>query len=322
MTELKKVRDAINARLMDLTGREARHQHVFQHASASRETLKRRLKRADEEAHTAGKALLESEKAETAAGNALEFHKDEVARLAACVDDQKQQLQASNQALGQQVKLTQGLDLEKARAGSKYGALKKMADNFEWYHGGVRAIMKQVNRKSGSDSPELSGIIGPVADVLNPDPAYEAALEAAMGESLQYLLAENADAGLRAISFLKSRQAGRCGFIFLDEYPKAAGNGCGSDADLLIRHVQVQPEYAPVAEALLGHVVLAETLEEAIRIQGDSDIRPDGRYAGWPGGFSAENPDRRQQRCLRGDSGQEKGTGGPGAGNQPDHAGS
>ena len=61
-----------------------------------------------------------------------------------------------------------------------YGALKKMSDNFEWYHGGVRAIMKQVNRKPGPDSPVISGIFGPVADVLNPDPAYEAALEAAM----------------------------------------------------------------------------------------------------------------------------------------------
>ncbi len=89
LSDLKKARDAINGRLMDLTGREARHQHVFQHASSSRETLKRRLKRADEEEHTARKALLESEKAHTAAGNALEFHKDAVAGLAACVDDQK-----------------------------------------------------------------------------------------------------------------------------------------------------------------------------------------------------------------------------------------
>lgn len=67
LTSLKKERDAINARLMDLTGREARHQHVFQHASSSRETLKRRLKRADEEEHTARNALIESEKTETAA---------------------------------------------------------------------------------------------------------------------------------------------------------------------------------------------------------------------------------------------------------------
>ncbi len=267
LTGLKKERDAINACLMELTGRQARHQHVFQHASSSRETLKRRLKRADEEEHTARKALLESEKTETAARNAQKFHKDEVARLAACADQQKQRLQASNQVLGQQVKLTQSLDLEKARVGSKYGALKKMADSFEWYHGGVRAIMKQVNRKS--ESPELPGIIGPVADVLNPAPSYEAALEAAMGESLQYLLAVNAEAGLRAISFLKNQQAGRCGFIPLDDIRKPPET-VGAQTDRLIRHVHVQPEYEHVSEALLGHVVVAETLEEAIRIQGDS----------------------------------------------------
>ncbi len=269
LTDLKKARDAINVRLMDLTGREARHQHVFQHASASRETLKRRLKRADEEAHTAAKALLESEKAETTATTAQKYHKDEVVRLAVRVDQQKQQLQISNQALGQQVKMTQSLDLGKTRAASKYGALKKMADNFEWYHGGVRAIMKQVNQKSGSDSPELSGIIGPVAGVLNPAPSYEAALEAALGDSLQYLLAVNSEAGLRAISFLKDKQAGRCGFIPIDEIRKPP-KPADMRPDRLRRHVQVQPEFEAVADALIGHVVLAASLEEAIQIQSDS----------------------------------------------------
>ena len=269
LSDHKKERDAVNARLMDLIGREARHQHVFQHASSSRETLKRRLKRVDEEELTARKALIESEKAETTAINAQKYHKDEAARLTAVVDHQKQQLQASNQALGQQVKLSQSLDLEKTRASSRYGALKKMADNFEWYHGGVRAIMKQVNQKSGSDLSKISGIIGPVAGVLNPAPSYEAALEAAMGESLQYLLAVNAEAGLRAISFLKNENAGRCGFILLDEIGKSL-EPIATSADRLIRHVQVQPEYETVAEALIGNVVLAESLEDAIQIQSDS----------------------------------------------------
>lgn len=85
---------------MDLTGREVRHQHVFQHALSSRETLKRRLKRADEEEYAARKALLESENADTVARNAQKFQKDEAARLSACVDQQKLRLQASNQALG------------------------------------------------------------------------------------------------------------------------------------------------------------------------------------------------------------------------------
>ena len=145
-----------------------------------------------------------------------------------------------------------------------------MADNFEWYHGGVRAVMKQVNQMPGSDLPELSGITGPVAGMLNPDPSYEAALEAAMGESLQYLLAVNAQAGLRAISFLKNHQAGRCGFIPLDEIRKPP-EIVAPQPDRLIRHVQFQPEFEPVAETLIGHVVLAETLEEAIRIQDDSN---------------------------------------------------
>jgi chromosome segregation protein len=275
LTVMKKARDAAHARLVDLTGREARHQHAFQHACSSRETLKRRLKRADEEELTARKALTESEKAECTARNALQFHKDEVIRLTACVDAQKQRLDASRHELSLQMKTTRSLDMEKTRTASRYGALKKMADNFEWYHGGVRAVMKEVNRTSGADSPELSGIIGPVADILNPEPAYEAALEAAMGESLQYLLASDVPSGLRAISFLEDRQAGRCGFIPMDAVVTPQTD-IESPADRLIRHVHVRPEYGAVAEALIGHVVLAESLEDAVRIQGDA---PSGQLA-------------------------------------------
>lgn len=169
-----------------------------------------------------------------------------------------------HQALSQQVKLTQCLDLEKARVMSRYGALKKMSDNFEWYQGGVRAVLKQVTPESGV--PGLPGIIGPVADILNPDPDYETALEAAMGESLQYLLTTDAKAGIQAISFLKANQAGRCGFIPLDALPKPP-NTAAAQPDRLIRHVQVQPEFADLVESLLGHVVVAETLEQALVIQ-------------------------------------------------------
>lgn len=89
LSNLKKMRDAVNARLMDLSGRQARHQHIFQHAASSRETLKRRLKRADEEELAAKKALFASEKTENAARTDHLFHQDAVVRLTARVDQEK-----------------------------------------------------------------------------------------------------------------------------------------------------------------------------------------------------------------------------------------
>jgi chromosome segregation protein len=193
----------------------------------------------------------------------------------------KQQILSLRHVLGLQVKMTQTLDMEKNRVTSRYGALRKMADNFEWYHGGVRAVMKEVNRTSGTESPELTGIIGPVADILNAAPAYEAALAAAMGESLQYLLTTDVTSGLRALAFLKDRQAGRCGFIPLDTVALLQ-DVSKTPTDRLIRHIDVQPEYTPVAEALIGHVVMANNLDEAVQLQADSTsertvVTPDGQ---------------------------------------------
>jgi chromosome segregation protein len=279
--ELKKSRDAAHARLLDLTSREARHQHAYQHACTSLETLKRRLKRADEEELAARKALIESETAEKAAQDDCQYYKDEVIRLTADAESLKQKIHTLRQALTLQAKTTQALDLEKNRMASRYGALKKMADNFEWYHTGVQTVMKAASQPSGSDAPELTGIIGPVADIVNTAPDHEAALAAAMGESLQYLLTADVLSALQAITYLKDRQAGRCGFVPLDAVTPPA-EVKDIPANGLIHHIDVRPEYQSVAESLIGHVVLADNLEDAIRMHADSVsdhavVTPDGQ---------------------------------------------
>lgn len=264
LAELKKSRDAAHARLLDLTSQEARHQHAYQHACTSLETLKRRLKRADEEELAARKALTECESAEKAAKEDCRYCQDEVIRLTADAEALKEKIQTLRHALNLQNKTTQNLDREKNRIVSRYDALKKMADNFEWYHGGVQTVMKAAVPSSGNDAPELTGIIGPVADIVNTAPAYEAALAAAMGESLQYLLTADVSSALSAITFLKNRQAGRCGFIPLDVViPKIQEED--ASADRLIAHIDIQPQFCSVAESLIGDVILAENLDDAIQ---------------------------------------------------------
>ena len=81
-----------------------------------------------------------------------------------------------------QIRKGQTMEAEKQRIRSRHTALMKMDENYEWYKEGVRAIMR------GSESPDRdqTGIHGLVADVIEVQPSYEDAAEAALGEALQY----------------------------------------------------------------------------------------------------------------------------------------
>ncbi len=267
LKDTEKNRDTLNARLMDLSGQEARYQHVCEHASSSRDALRRRLKRVDEDVYTATREVSENEKAEAESRNELTNLQEDMARLSSDIQTQKQALDAAAGALGQQVRQTQTLNMEKAGTASRLNALKKMADNFEGYHSGVRTVMQQV-RKPESD-PELSGVSGLVAEILDPEPSYETALESVLGESLQYLLVDTPETGLRVISWLRSRQAGRCGCIPLSVVQNRAAACAAADAEPggLLHHVRVTPGYDAVAAMLLKDIGVTDTLENVLRIQ-------------------------------------------------------
>ncbi|MFZ3044724.1 MAG: hypothetical protein WA151_02320, partial [Desulfatirhabdiaceae bacterium] len=61
--------------------------------------------------------------------------------------------------------------MDRHRIASRYAALKKMADNFEWYRDGVRAIMKpyrnSLNPQNSSGTSHEESIIGLVADMVS-----------------------------------------------------------------------------------------------------------------------------------------------------------
>ena len=96
----------------------------------------------------------------------------------------------------------------------------------------------------------------------------ETAVEAVLGESLQYVIVDDADAGAASIQYLKDRGAGRSGFIPVSVVkPFAPTAGAAGDARLLDR-VRVKPGFERVAEALLGHVSVADDLAQAMDIFG------------------------------------------------------
>lgn len=259
-------------KLMALVAEEARYKNIFQNASNNRENLKRRLKRIDEEVILSSKKAAAVEKDQQAAQSELEQinqsiseYQDRIGQLQATLSDQAAEL-------GRQVKHTQTLDVQRDKVRSQLATLKKMAANFEWYRDGVKAVMRARHpaEQDSTDSAQgLKGIIGLLAEILDPAPGYETAVEAVLGEALQYILVQDHGSGAAAIEFLQSSGAGRSGFIPVSSMKSFPGTDQGGidDEIRLLNHVSsIQPEYQPIAAALLGHVAVVPTLNEAVEL--------------------------------------------------------
>ena len=213
---------------MDLVAQEVQYKNIYQNASNNKENLQRRLKRAAEEEALAQKQIADIENKESEARTFLSEIKQEIADLEGRTQAVREELVQKSTALGNQVKQVQNLELERTTAQSKLTTLQKMEDNFEWYKDGVRTIMRAKTAKLNTPasktiepsaapagiSRELSeNIVGLMADIIETEPSFETAVEAALGESLQYIIVKDQQTGLQAIDYLQHNSAGRSGFI-------------------------------------------------------------------------------------------------------------
>ena len=274
LSALNQELETCKVNLMDLIAREAQYKNICQNATTNKESLKRRLKIIAKEEAATNLKVSDLQNKEAKAEKKLASYKSEIDDLSERIDIIKKQLGEKNKSLGKQVKHVQTLDLERNQAGSTYTTLKKMEDNFEWYKDGVRAIMKErasygdQDSDNGLKSPGNNGILCLMADIVEPEPSFETAVEAVLGESLQYILVENQKTGLDSIGYLQTTGAGRSGFI-----PVTTVKNIESDRmrkpepqKKLLNHISVKQGFEKLTEALLGHVVVTEDIEEGIKV--------------------------------------------------------
>ena len=285
LSELSRKIEAYKTNLMEMVAREARYKNIYQNAANNKESLKRRLKRIREEKADASKKVISTQNLESKAKSRLNSLIAEVGEINRRIDAMQKRLVEKNNLLGKQVKLVQTLDLERNKARSQYLTLKKMEDNFEWYKDGVRAIMKaqsqppfvdlDQNSKAPANQHKLAAnVIGLIADIIEPEPSFETAVEAVLGESLQYILVKDQEAGLCSINYLQSTSAGRSGFIPVSSIKQIDCNHekMPGVQKRLINHISISQGFEKTIEALLGHVIIASDVEEAITIYNNNGL--------------------------------------------------
>ncbi len=152
---------------------------------------------------------------------------------------------------------------EYSRAAARLSTLEEMERTFENLKDGAKAIML----KKGP------GVYGLIADVIETNAGYEKAVEAVMGDRLQYIIVESHREGVEAIEYLKSSSAGRGSFIPVKEaralrspVPVEVGAFNYNGAKELINEIKIKEGYGNVVNCILGDVLVVENLEVALEI--------------------------------------------------------
>ncbi len=269
---LNQALEGAKSELMELVAEEARYKNIYQNAANNKESLRRRLKKTDEEEALAERRIEEARSKEAEARRRLEDLRGQIENLKIEVREAQNRLEDRSRALGEQVKTVQTLELERKTCRSRHAALKKMEDNFEWFKGGVRAIMKASGEnpetKTEARAEFASDVIGLLADVVVPEESYETAVEAVLGDALQYILVQNQQAGAAAVGYLRQTGAGRGGFVPVSAI-KELERGSRQKPEAarrLLNHVTIKEGFEPIVEALLGHVAVADNLAEAVAL--------------------------------------------------------
>jgi len=143
------------------------------------------------------------------------------------------------------------------------GTIEEQEKNLSGYAEAVKSVISR-GRQGG-----LKGIHGPVSRLITVPQKYSAAIETALGFSLQHIVVENEQDAKRAIEYLRDNKLGRATFLPISAVKGHTLNERGLDetagfigaaSDL----VKYDAKYTEIIRSLLGRVALADDMDSAI----------------------------------------------------------
>ena len=147
---------------------------------------------------------------------------------------------------------------------TKAEALRNLAERYDGYGMSIRRVMEAKNR--------YPGICGVVADLIHTEKKYETAVETALGGSIQNIVTDTEQTAKELIGYLKQNRFGRATFLPLDsitirdEFRQKEALREPGVIGLAHTLVQAEPQYRKVLEFLLGRIVVADTIDHAMKI--------------------------------------------------------
>ena len=142
--------------------------------------------------------------------------------------------------------------------------LSEMEKEYEGFSKAVKTVMRESARGN------ISGVHGPVANLVKADNECALAIETALGAAMQNIVIDTQNDGRKAIEMLKRLDSGRATFLPVDtvkggvmrDAPVNDPGFVGVAYDL----VSFDKKYDGIFANLLGRTVVAETLADAVRM--------------------------------------------------------
>ncbi|MDD5723323.1 MAG: chromosome segregation protein SMC [Syntrophales bacterium] len=169
---------------------------------------------------------------------------------------------------------------------SRLTSLRELRERHEWCDEGTRRILEVA--RSGALEEDTHGLL---ADHIEVPKQYETAVEAVLGNKLQYVIVESHKNGMRAIDYLKENSSGRGSFVPLDTGTRAqtAQPDCPDGVFRLCDLVAATDEaFRGVIHHLLEGILLVPDLAAALRLSqesgpGETYVTPEGDILGADG---------------------------------------
>ena len=156
--------------------------------------------------------------------------------------------------------------------GDKSARIKILTDlekAYEGYYTGVKAILNQRDLKNA----KFNGIYGAIGELISCEKKYETAIEIALGQAIQNIVAKSEDDVKVAIEFLKKSNKGRATF-----YPMTAvkGRAFGGEKDFVLAQkgvigiakniIKYDSIYENIMSSLLERVIVVDNMENGISL--------------------------------------------------------
>lgn len=267
-----------------------------------RESLTRRVETAGERRDELEREISAGEDLQAAYASSLEKIREDLEQA----EGVRQALSKEREETGLKIRsLLQKIEGLKERV----RLLKEAEKNQEGYQQGVRSILRAIARGTvfGGDDIRL------VEELFTVEPAYETAMETALGRASHYFVCSTPETARKAIEFLKKSGSGRASFLPLAAVDRWVSrentrrfHSFSGIIGRLSEIVSCEPQYNSVAEFLLGRTYLAENLQAASRFAEHNDyrmrvvtldgdlIQPGGLYTGGRAGSRYPTTRRRK----------------------------
>ena len=205
----------------------------------------------------------DAQKQYSAAHKALKEAQEEVVACKNTIEGYRLRSQARGEKRDALQKQLQESDVTLDRLSSRLKLFEEMQRDMEGYSKAVREVTQQGKRGA------ISGIHGPVSQLIRTEDRFTVAVEIALGSAMQYVIVEDEQCGKLCMQMLKRGNIGRATFLPISvirgkELNEKGVEKCNGFLGIASDLVRAREIYTPILRFLLGKTVIVEDMNSAI----------------------------------------------------------